>query len=375
MKLFSHLSTRVHALICPWQGDFVKYIAKDKPPEWMLKRIESDLQPFAKISEEMLDETMQIIEAKTRGLYVRYSIKNNRLFVLKKPQVICKRFRWIHAAVSAICRNAAVPGVEFIVCLEDALDEIAFPAPILAFAKRSCQKGVLMPDMDALSPHVPKRLYDVKQGIKRYPWNKKKDVAFWRGATTGAVFSRETFLTLPRARAVTSSLLLPDLIDARFTDLVQTQDVESIQKRYASYFSSPSSIKNHLEYKYQLLIDGNTCAYSRTYWQLFSNCAIFKQSSDHIQWFYALLQPYIHYIPLKPDLRDLEEKILWAKNHDEELQAMIARAQELAQSCLTPSSVHYYLYLLLLHMGFIQSSSPKGTLQSACGSLPPMSHD
>ena len=339
----------------------------------MLRRIRCDLQPFPKVSREMLDETMRIL-TQTGVSCVRYRIQNNQLSIPQKPKILCRRFRWITAALSAICRFAPLPTLEFIICLEDSLDAIDFPGPVLGFAKhKSCQNVVLMPDMDALSSHVAKLLYDVRRGIKRYPWSKKKQIAFWRGATTGAVFSEETFLSLPRTRAVTTSLLLPHLIDARFTSLVQTQDVQPIQNRYASYFSSLSSIKNHLEYKYQLLIDGNTCAYSRAYWQLFSNCVIFKQASDNIQWFYDLLEPNRHYIPLEADMSDLEEKILWAKERDREMLAMTERAQRLAHSCLKPSSVHYYLYLLLLSIPY-QSSSPKDTPRSAYGSLGQRSH-
>jgi hypothetical protein len=374
LNLFSSISSRAHALFSSWQNDFVKQVKKNEPPEWMLRRIRCDLQPFPKVSKEMLDETMHVIETKTRASCARYRIQNNQLSIPQKPKIVCRRFHWITAALSAICRFAPLPTVEFIICLEDSLDAIDFPGPVLAFAKQqSSQNVVLMPDMDALSPHIHKLLYDVRRGIKRYPWHQKKDVAFWRGATTGAVFSEETFLSLPRTRAVTTSLLLPHLIDARFTSLVQTQDVQPIQNRYASYFSSLSSIKNHLEYKYQLLIDGNTCAYSRAYWQLFSNCIIFKQASDNIQWFYDLLEPYKHYIPLQADISDLKEKTLWAKEHDREMLAMTESAQRLAHTCLKPSDVHYYLYLLLLSIPY-QSSSPRGILLSACESRGPMSH-
>jgi hypothetical protein len=375
MNLFQNINSRAHALFSRWQKDFVKQVEKNEPPEWMLRRIHCDLQPFPKVSEQMLDETMHSINSKTRALCVRFAIKNNQLVILQKPKIASRRLRWITAALSTICRFAPLPSIEFIICLEDSIDKVDFPGPVLAFAKhKTSQNVVLMPDMDALSLHTPKLLYDVKQGIKRYPWSEKKDIAFWRGATTGAVFNEETFLTLPRTRVVAASLNLPDLIDARFTALVQTEDVQSIQKRYASYFSSLSCIKNHLEYKYQLLIDGNTCAYSRAYWQLFSNCIILKQVSDNIQWFYDLLEPNKHFIPLATDLSDLEEKILWAKNHDTEIQTMVEHAQRVAHSCLKPSDVHYYLYLLLLSIPY-QNSSPKGTPLSACGSVAPMSRD
>ncbi len=123
-------------------------------------------------------------------------------------------------------------------------------------------------------------------------------------------------------------------------------------------------MKNHLKYKYQLLIDGNSCAYSRAYWQLFSNCAILKQSSPNLQWFYGLLKPYVHYIPLQNDLSDLPEKILWSKDHDKEVRKIISNAQMLAQENLKQADLYYYLYLVLHEYSKMQrdphSSLPAG---------------
>lgn len=348
MSLLQSLSFKWHALFAQaWQRDF----AHKETPEWMLQRIRKDLAPFAHtgIRKEMLDETMRMTMARDNLICVRYRIENNRLSIPYPHRASCKRFQWVTAALSALCKNAPIPDMEFIICLEDAIDQIDLPAPVLAFAKHSdSHKVVLMPDMDALSPHIPKLLADVRRGIKRYPWGEKQDKAFWRGATTGPVYTEKTFLDLPRSRAVAASLSSPHLVDARFTKLVQTTEGKIFQQRYASYFSKSCTITEHLKYKYQLLIDGNTCAYSRAYWQFFSNCAIFKQNSDNIQWFYDLLQPYEHYIPLQQDMSDLEEKVCWAKQHESEVCAIVERAQQLANRFLKPADVHLYLYLVLL---------------------------
>ena len=39
--------------------------------------------------------------------------------------------------------------------------------------------------------------------------------------------------------------------------------------------------------------------------------------SKYIFWYKKLLQPYIHYIPIKSDLSDLLEKIKWCIDNDE----------------------------------------------------------
>lgn len=352
MSLLQSLSCKWHALFAPaWQHPFAQKVAQKETPEWMVQRIKRDFAPFAQtgISDEMLSQTMRITLAKDYLTCVRYRIKNNVLSIPYPHRASCRRFAWINRALWNLCKQAPIPDVEFIICLEDAIDRIDLPGPVLAFAKHvDSHQVVLMPDMDALSSRIPKLLADVRRGIKRYPWEKKKDKAFWRGATTGPVFTEKTFLELPRARAVAASLSAPHLIDARFTQLIQTTEDKIVRQRYAPYFSTPCTITEHLKYKYQLLIDGNTCAYSRAYWQFFSNCAIFKQNSDNIQWFYDLLEPYAHYIPLQHDMSDLEEKVCWAREHEADVRAMVGRGQQLAQRVLQPADVYLYLYLVLL---------------------------
>ena len=44
-----------------------------------------------------------------------------------------------------------------------------------------------------------------------------------------------------------------------------------------------------------------------------------KQDSHFYEYFYKDLKPYEHYIPFKRDLSDLNEKLQWAKDHDEEV--------------------------------------------------------
>jgi len=46
---------------------------------------------------------------------------------------------------------------------------------------------------------------------------------------------------------------------------------------------------------------------------------VFKQDSKYYEHFYKDLQPMKHYVPFQKDLNDLEERLMWAKNHDNEV--------------------------------------------------------
>jgi hypothetical protein len=48
-----------------------------------------------------------------------------------------------------------------------------------------------------------------------------------------------------------------------------------------------------------------------------SNSVLFKTTEYTYQWFYDGLVPWHNYIPVRPDLQDLDDKIEWAKNNDQ----------------------------------------------------------
>jgi Glycosyl transferase family 90 len=332
-----------------WKEECAHKIASDDAPEWMMRQIASDLSVFmpSGFTSRMLDEVMH--KNSKQGQLLRVSILDNHASIIDQGSIhIPQRIEAMMKALKILSEIARLPDGDFIFSLEDAIDGVELDAPVLAFAKHTdSEKVILIPDFEALSKQCAQLLDKVEQGIEKFPWKKKVPKAFWRGATTGTTLCKDNFLSIPRSQAVKLSLEHPSLIDARFTHLVQCKDPEQVKQLFASYFSEPSSVTSHLKYKYQLLIDGNTCAYSRAYWQLFSNCAILKQTSPNIQWFYSLLKPYVHYIPLHNDLSDLPEKILWSKDHDKEVQQIIRNAQALANENLKQADIYYYFYLAL----------------------------
>lgn len=93
----------------------------------------------------------------------------------------------------------------------------------------------------------------------------------------------------------------------------------------------------YFQYKYQINLDGTVAAYRFPY-LMGGNSVVLKQDSPYYEHFYKSLEPGKHYIPFKRDLSDLREKILWAKNHDEEVIKFIASSWTLK----IHKSVHQY---------------------------------
>ncbi len=342
-----------------WEAELKQKIAAANPPSWAIEQVREDLSCFLEsgVTQEMLDATMQLNENQVRGfLFARFQVVNNEVLVLGNiPDSEKVRLIAVTNALRALATVVQLPNLDFIVTLHDSLDIDDLPSPIFAFAKHcNSKKIILIPDFEALSDRTS-MLLEVKLGEEKYPWKQKLPLAVWRGSTTGGVYNRDNFLAFPRSRAVTLSLEYPSLINARFTQLVQCADTKKVMKKFHDYFDEPYSMLKHMKYKYQILIDGNSCAYSGAYWRLFSNCVVLKQSSPNIQWYYKGLVPNVHYIPVQQDLSDLIHKIKWAKKHDREARIISQQAQQFAQGNLTYPDILYYVYLLLTEYAKLQS--------------------
>lgn len=338
-----------------WESELKKR-AEQAPPAWMLEQIQAD---FAKVATEDLKQEKLDASMKNSSplLLVQYQIKGNKLSWKMDPRVEKHpRTNYYRKSLQNLMAVLPLPDMEFIISLGDSVDGANLAAPVFAFARdtRVDQKVLLIPDFEALQKSG-RWLGRAEKGIKKYPWNKKKAKAFWRGAATGGTFNLDTFLSFPRSKLVELSLKNPELVDAKFAlPLVQSDDPKTVLEKFADYFGPSKKVLSHFKYKYQVLVDGNSCAYSGAYWRWFSNCVVFKHDSPHIQWYYCGLLPNIHYIPCKGDFSDLPEKIKWAKAHDAEAKAISENAQKFARENLQKPDIYYYLYLTLKEYARIQ---------------------
>lgn len=327
---------------------------------WMEEQIREDLSTIRPedLSSERIERVLK--EHSEKGnlfMLARYQIRNNRLETnyygeLKNHP----RVPVMERAFNEIMSVTPLPDLDCIISLSDSADKASFGVPVFAYAKdRSLLEPIiLIPDFEALEGH-PAMLKEVEKGAKQYPWEKKISKAFWRGAMTGIDFTVENFLQPPRSQLVSASLNHSDWIDARFSFLTQTSEPEKIRVAFANYFGAEAPVRDHLAYKYQILVDGNSCAYSRAYSELFSDCTIFKQESSNIQWYYKGLKPFVHYIPVRSDFSDLVEKMAWANDHDGEARKIARNAKSFAENNLKKSDIRHYLVVLLKEYAKIQS--------------------
>lgn len=94
------------------------------------------------------------------------------------------------------------------------------------------------------------------------------------------------------------------------------------------------SLQDHADYKYLLNIRGR--GYSgRVKFLLFSNRPLFYVERECDEFFTKDLKPFVHYIPVKSDLSDLEEKFNWAENNYEQAKLIAHNALVYAKENLT----------------------------------------
>ena len=100
-------------------------------------------------------------------------------------------------------------------------------------------------------------------------------------------------------------------------------------------------------YKYILDIDGNASTWDATAWKLNSGSVIFKVDGPWIQWFYSDFLAYVHYIPIKDDMSDLQEKYRWCEEHPEECEKIVENSKRLFQKVYRMSNIIKYIQDIL----------------------------
>lgn len=324
-------------------------------PSWGIEQIRKDLLPFHEkgVTKEQID---QLMKADPIDCLLRCQIKNRKIQFSKNRSLDSDlRAETVSKALTLLNRMIALPDLDFVVCLEDFITRRNGKIPCFAFAKDKQQVGaILIPDFEALAGYDD-LVDEILKLNGKFPWKKKKTKAFWRGATTGGALTARNWRDFPRCQLALLSLDRPRLLDAKFTSVVQAEpQVPSILER-EGLLGSMASKEKHLEYKYLLDVDGNSCTYSRYYWELLSSSVVFKHASQNIQWYYRGLIPYVHYIPIAADFSDLFEQINWAILNDAAAQKIARQASRFIQENLLKEDIYCYLYYALIEYAKVQN--------------------
>jgi hypothetical protein len=152
---------------------------------------------------------------------------------------------------------------------------------------------------------------------KDMPFGKKKNKIIWRGATTGSSDRPGNRFTL-----VTQWYNKSPHIDVGFSIMCQDKD------NYAGYMKQQLSINEMLTYKYIVSAQGNDKD-SGLNWKLNSQSVVMMPRPRVTSWLMeSTLIPDYHYVLLKDDFSDLEEKYNWCENNQPKCKEIIQHAKE-----------------------------------------------
>ena len=141
------------------------------------------------------------------------------------------------------------------------------------------------------------------------PFDEKNNKIIWRGTSTGY---RGDPSNIPRVNLVNKYQNHENKnIDIKFSSLCQNV-IDN------NFIFSHLSMKEQLQSKFLISVEGNDVA-SNTEWVLYSNSVVIMSKPTMCSWsMQDKLIPGIHYVEVKSDHSDLEEKYEWCLNNLEE---------------------------------------------------------
>jgi hypothetical protein len=186
-------------------------------------------------------------------------------------------------------------------------------------------------------------------------WEERLPIAFWRGGDSHQ-FRVETCKKLKNNINANVKIVIHPLFnkDDEITNALSIRYTDILDDCFCS---ERVSIKEHYNYKYILIIDG-ACIASSHQWVFGSGSVpIMISNPENVYWFKHLLEPMVHYVPVKIDLSDIEEKIEWLINNDELAKKIMLNALEFSKKYF--SSEYQKKYIINEVSRIIKLSNPE----------------
>lgn len=186
-------------------------------------------------------------------------------------------------------------------------------------------------------------------------WEDKKEIAFWRGTSTGCgndiysnmriklayltnKWSKESDTPILDARIVRWAYKLKKTEKDSVFNRINTKKLNSL----GIDLGEKVPIEELYKYKYVINVDGNVAAYRLGF--LFSlNSVVFIVEGKYKLWFQDKLVENKHYISIKADLSNLKEKIYWCKNHDTECKEIAKNALDFYEHTFSKENMYDYM--------------------------------
>jgi len=158
------------------------------------------------------------------------------------------------------------------------------------------------------------------------PFENKLDKIFWRGTTTGFYCYNDFGEIITRGgnrfQLIENWFDKNKDIDIGFSFIHRYW----LEDKYSKYVKGICNPEEFLKHKYILSIEGNDKD-SGINWKLNSNSLVLMPKPRVTSWLMeTTLVPYFHYILLRDDFSDLEQKLIWCNNNQDKCKEIIKNA-------------------------------------------------
>ena len=191
-------------------------------------------------------------------------------------------------------------------------------------------------------------------------WSEKIPTAFFRGSATGSMEIQYNQRLMITKLDYEWSKSKPTLLDAGIVSWNSRDKIDSSlqinyikpkeMNRMGIYLKPKVPMNEQIKYKYIINIDGHSKP-NRTMYLLQSGSLMFIVESKFVIgntcWYSHMLIPFKHYIPIKHDLSDLEEKIIWCRNNDEQCKTMVENSIQLFHTLCSKKNIMNYTSVIL----------------------------
>jgi hypothetical protein len=179
---------------------------------------------------------------------------------------------------------------------------------------------------------------DSLQSIDK-PFEEKLNKASFFGSDTGRKYKDGSVQRVNLCNRYKNS----DKVVAKITNFVE-------QPFDVSIYQEPVSIKDQLNYKYILNVNGNTTSWERLIWAMHSNsfCIFIKPPThqDEISWYYHIFDLSQYFLTLDED--SLDNFLNWSDNWQAEIKFFKEHQKKIAKTLAKPDfHAHYYAQVLL----------------------------
>ena len=173
------------------------------------------------------------------------------------------------------------------------------------------------------------RHFKYSRDVPRYdmPWEKKADAAVFRGLLTGLEYNKDAS-DEENCENLIRCKLVYETAESRIVDAKLSSTFNKMPEMFHGVNLTGEELRKEelLAFKGLIVLEGNDVS-SGLKWAMVSKSVVLMPAPRFTSWsMEEILEPWVHYIPITRDLKDVEEKVRWMLDHQAEAQRISHRA-------------------------------------------------